>query len=396
MTRPLDGIRVLDFTRVLAGPYCTMILGDLGAEVVKIEQPVSGDDLRGWGPPFMEDGESTYFLSVNRNKRSITLDLKSDAGRELATDLATRSDVMIENFRHGALDRMGLGYEAMSARNPGLVYCSISGFGQTGPLREKPGYDVLLQAFGGLMSVTGEPDGLPTKVGVAMVDVATGLYAAIAVLAALQGRQRTGVGQRLDVSLLDTVLACMPNLTSGFLNGGVVPARQGNHHPNVAPYSVFPTKDGHITLAVGNDAQWRRLCAAVGEPGFADDPRFALNGDRVRAGRELDDIVTHWFASWSTADLVAHLEAHDVPNGPIHGIDEVLDDEHVRATGAVVDVLHASAGPLRFVGNPIRGLTDQSYAAPPLLGEHTAAVVQDVLGLDDAAVDRLRASGAFG
>jgi glutaryl-CoA transferase len=379
----LDGVRVLDLSRVLAGPFCTMTLGDLGADVIKVERPGVGDDLRHWGPPFTPDGHSIYFLAVNRNKRSVTIDLKAEAGRKLLIDLARRSDVVVENFRHGDMERFGLGYETLAEDNPGLVYCSISGFGQTGPLCERPGYDVLMQAFSGLMSVTGEPDGGPQRVGVAIVDIVTGLYSALAIVSALQARTATGRGRRVDVSLLDAVLASLPNLTSGYLNAGAVPRRHGNRHPNAAPYGVFATSDGHLSLAVGNDDQWARLCVAMGGPELAADPRFAKNAARVeRSEGALDDVVTGWFRRYTTDELAKLLAEHGVPHSPIHSIPEVLAHPQIDAIGSVIDFETAAYGSLRLVGSPILdgGVRAAVRRPPPLLGEHTDEVLAEVLG----------------
>jgi crotonobetainyl-CoA:carnitine CoA-transferase CaiB-like acyl-CoA transferase len=399
VTAPLEGVRILDLSRVLAGPFCTMTLGDLGAEVIKVERPRVGDDLRHWGPPFTADGHSIYFLAVNRNKRSITIDLKREAGRRLLVDLAGESDVVVENFRHGDMDRFGLGYETLAELNPRLVYCSISGFGHTGPLRERPGYDVLMQAFSGLMSVTGDPDGSPQRVGVAIVDVVTGLYSALAIVSALQARESTGRGRRVDVSLLDAVLACLPNLTSGYLNAGAVPRRHGNRHPNAAPYGLFPTSDGNLSLAVGNDDQWGRLCVAMGQPELATDVRFASNAGRVaRSEGELDELVRGWFRRYATDDLAAVLAAHGVPHSPIHSIPEVLAHPQVAATGTLIDVETEAYGLLRLVGSPILdgGSRASARRPPPLLGEHNDAVVDEVLGWDAETLERARAAGAFG
>jgi crotonobetainyl-CoA:carnitine CoA-transferase CaiB-like acyl-CoA transferase len=379
MPFPLEGVRVLELARVLAGPYCGMVLGDLGAEVIKVERPALGDDLRSWGPPFTADGESTYFLSVNRNKRSIALDLKSPDDLEIVKDLVRVSDVVLENFKPGGMERLGLGPSVLASLNPSLVHCSITAYGTAGPMRDEPGYDVIVQALGGLMSVTGYPDGPPTRVGVAIVDIATGLNAAIAVLAALRVRQATGAGQRVDLSLLGVELASMPNLTAGYLVEGVVPRRRGNGHPNAAPYGVFPTADGEIVLAIGNDDQWRRLCEALDRPHLATDPKWARNGSRQNNNPELETMLAGWFGNWTTEALTARLKAFDVPIGPLRTVGEALESEQARALDAVVEV----DGPaLRLVGSPLRFAGEQPRPArrPPRLDEDREHVLQSVLG----------------
>jgi len=398
VTRALEGIRVLDFSRVLAGPYCTMVLGDLGADIVKVERDGVGDDLRQWGPPFTPDGESTYFLSVNRNKRSVVLDLKTESGRDLALKLVRQSDVLVENFRPGVMEAVGLGYEQLKQINPRLVYCSITGYGTTGPLADRPGYDVITQGMGGLMSVTGEPEGVPTRVGVAIIDVATGLYSAIAILGALQSRTRTGQGQRVDLSLLETCLAVMPNLTAGYLLAGVKPERLGNGHPNAVPYRVFSTNDGNVTLAVGNDGQWQRLCKAVGRPELAADPRYAENHARIVRRAEVEELVTGWFRQKSTDEWVELLSRVEVPCGPIYTVDRILADPQIEALGTIKTVAHPTSGPLRVVGSPFHLSKDDTgpHLPPPLLGEHTVAVLKELFAVSDADLRGLQQAGAFG
>ena len=363
----LSGLRVLDFSRVLAGPFCTQLLADLGAEVLKIERPGSGDDTRAWGPPFA-GGESAYYLCANRGKHSLVLDLGTEADCDRARQLAARADVVIENFRVGWMAEQGLDYLTLRAENPGLVYCSITGYGQTGPDADLPGYDFLTQGRSGLMSITGEPDGSPVKVGVAVSDLLTGLYAATGILAALRERERTGEGTYLDLSLLDCQASALANVASNYLVSSEVPRRHGNAHPNIVPYEVFQAADGPFILAVGNDAQWRRCCSVVGHPEWAEDPRFATNRARVEHRETLlpplrEVLLTRLRAEW----LAALREAH-VPAGPVQDLGEVFRDPQLLARGMLANVTHPSAGEVRLVGNPLlREATP--VAPPPLLGE---------------------------
>jgi formyl-CoA transferase len=398
MTRALDGVRILDFSRVLAGPYCGMILADLGADVIKIERDGVGDDLRSWGPPFTSDGESTYFLSVNRNKRSIVLDLKTEASHDLARGLVRNSDVVLENFRPGVMESLGLGYEQLKEINPKLIYCSITGYGTKGPLMDRPGYDIIIQSMGGLMSITGEPDGFPMRVGVAIVDLVTGLYSVIAILGALQSRARNGHGQRVDLSLLESCLSAMPNLTAGYLIGGAKPQRLGNGHPNAVPYKTFPTRDGHVTLAIGNDGQWQRFCNAVGHPELASHPSYAQNHERIVRRAEVEQLVTGWLKQKDTDDWIKVLEQAEVPCGPVYTIDRILADPQVAALELVKAVNHPTSGQLRIVGAPFHLSADNTepYRPPPLLGEHTQAILKEVLNLSDARICELTEKGAFG
>ncbi len=398
MTRALEGIRVLDFSRVLAGPYCGMVLADLGADVIKVERDGVGDDLRGWGPPFMADGESTYFLSVNRNKRSIALDLKTEAGRDVARNLVRNSDVVLENFRLGVMESLGLGYDQLGQINPRLVYCSITGYGKAGPLMDRPGYDIVIQSMGGLMSVTGEPDGLPMRVGVAIVDLVTGLYSAIAILGALQSRTVHGHGQRVDLSLLEGCLAMMPNLTAGYLMAAVKPTRLGNGHPNAVPYKTFATRDGYLTLAIGNDGQWRRFCAVVGHPELADDPLYAQNHARIARRAEIDRLVSGWLRQKDTDEWVKVMECAEVPCGPVDTIDRILADPQIAALNLLKTIPHPTSGQLRFVGAPFHLSNDDTepFLPPPRLGEHTHAVLKEVLHMTEADLRDLARNGAFG
>jgi crotonobetainyl-CoA:carnitine CoA-transferase CaiB-like acyl-CoA transferase len=388
---PLSGIRVLDMSRVLAGPWAGQLLADLGADVVKIERPVSGDDTRGWGPPWLKDDDgadtdvAAYFLSANRNKRSIAVDIACSEGQEVVRALASVSDVMIENFKVGGLKPYGLDAEALLQLNPRLVYCSITGFGQTGPYAERAGYDLLVQGMGGLMSVTGVPDGEPgagpQKAGVALVDVLTGLYAANAVQAALIERGRSGLGQHIDLALLDVQVACMANQAASYLAAGVVPRRMGNAHPSIVPYQDFVTADGYMMLAIGNDGQFRSFAIAAGHPEWADDARFATNTLRVANRRALIPLIGETTVTRPTADWVDLLEAHGVPCGPINGLNQVFDDPQVLSRGTRFEMPHPAARKVAMVRNPIRlsGSPVTYRRPPPGLGEHTDEVLAEWL-----------------
>ena len=377
---PLSGVRVLDLSRVLAGPFCTMVLGDLGAEVIKVERPDGGDDTREWGPPFA-GGESAYYLCVNRNKKSVTLDLKSPAGVEAVRALAAVSDVFLENFRVGAMGKLGLGYEEVKALNPGVVYCSITGYGQTGPYRDLAGYDFILQAMSGLMSITGEPDGEPMKLGVATVDLTTGLYAAVAILAALRHRDRTGEGQYIDLSLMDAAVSWLANVGSNHLVSGEVPGRYGNAHANIVPYQVFRARDRYLAVGIGNDGQWRRFCEIAGEPRLASDPRFAANPDRVRNRAVLIPLLEELFPRHDADFWIGSLWREGIPAGPINTVDRVFADPNTAARGMVVEMDHPTAGKVRLIGSPLKlsGTPVEYRLAPPLLGEHTASVLRELL-----------------
>jgi len=393
---PLAGVKVLDLTRVLAGPYCTMFLGDLGAEVVKIEQPEVGDDTRAWGPPFV-GGESAYFLCINRNKKSVTLDLKSNQAVGLLRRLAEGADVLVENFRPGTMERLGLGERELRAVNPRLIYASLSGFGADGPMKDWPGYDLIIQAWGGLMSVTGMPDGEPTKVGVAIVDIVAGLMLGKAILAALFARERTGVGQKLETSLLEAEVACLINAGSNYLVGGVVPGRWGNAHPSIVPYQSFKSRDSYLVIGVAGEAIWRRFCQAIGMAGLADDPRFARNPQRVEHRGELIDILTEIFLQRDTAAWVTLLIDAGVPCAPVQTIDQVFLAPQVIAREMVVEVPHPTAGTIRMAGLPVKfsGTPASIRLAPPLLGQHTAEVLRSWLRLDDSAIDDLKSKGVI-
>lgn len=388
---PLDGIRVLDLTRVLAGPYCTMFLGDLGAEVVKIEQPEVGDDTRGWGPPFA-GGESAYFLCINRNKKSLTLDLKLEQGTELLCRLAAAADVLVENFRPGTMERFGLSKEKLQEINPRLIYASLSAFGADGPMRDWPGYDLIVQAWGGLMSITGMPDGEPTKVGVAIIDIVAGLMLGKAIVAALFSRERTGVGQRVETSLLEAEVACLINAGSNYLVGGSIPGRWGNAHPNIVPYQSLRTRDGYLVVGVASEGIWRRFCQAIGMPDLADDPRFAKNSDRVQHREELIRILTDLFLKRDTAEWTALLGGAGIPCSPVQTIDQVFSAPQVRHREMVVEVQHPRAGRVRMAGLPIKlSATPASIRIPPpILSEHTEGVLRTWLGMNEREINELK------
>lgn len=373
---PLAGVRVLDLTIALAGPYCTLILGDLGADVVKVEPP-EGDQSRGWGPPFVE-GESSYFLSVNRNKRSVVLDLKSEQGRRHALELASRADVVVENLRPGAVARLGLGYEDVRARNAGVIYCSVSGFGQD--RAALAGYDQIVQGTSGVMSLTGEGDGPPSKFGVPIGDMSAGMFAAHAILAALFARQRTGEGRYIDVAMQDSLMALLTYQAGRYFATGEAPRRQGNHHPTIAPYGTFPTRDGFINVAVGSESQWRSFCAATGLDALVADPRFATNRDRQSNRGELHGAIEGRLSERTTAEWQRDLEAAGVPAGPILDLDQVFAEPGVRARGTEVVTRHPKAGDWHMVAAPWH-LDGERFAVrrpPPLLGEHTDEVLREL------------------
>jgi crotonobetainyl-CoA:carnitine CoA-transferase CaiB-like acyl-CoA transferase len=390
-------LRVLDLTRVLAGPTCTQMLGDLGAEVIKIEKPGSGDDTRGFAPPTMPGTtESAYFIGVNRNKKSVTLDIATAEGQGIARRLLAGCDMLVENFKVGALAKYGLGYDRVHADFPGLIYCSITGFGQTGPYAPRPGYDSLIQAMGGVMSLTGEPDGPPQKVGVPVADVFAGLYGCIGILAALRHREATGIGQHIDIGMLDTHVAWLANQGMNFLATGENPQRLGNQHPNIVPYQVFATGDGHVVLSVGNDPTFRRFCDNFGLAHLPDDPRFATNAARVAHRHLVTDTLAPVLRAHPTAWWVAQLEALKIGCGPINRLAEVFADEQVVARGMVLELPHATAegGQVKVIANPVRlSETPVDYRiTPPALGEHTDEVLSG-LGLSADEMAGLRARG---
>ncbi|HEY2133943.1 MAG TPA: CaiB/BaiF CoA-transferase family protein [Acetobacteraceae bacterium] len=397
-TGPLKGLRVLDLTRVLAGPTCTQMLGDLGAEVIKIERPGAGDDTRGFAPPTMPGtAESANFVGVNRNKRSVTLDIATPEGQDIARRLLADCDMLVENFKVGALAKYGLGYEQLHAEFPGLIYCSITGFGQTGPYAARPGYDSLIQAMGGVMSLTGEPEGLPQKVGVPVADLFAGLYGCIGILAALRHRDRTGEGQQVDIGMLDTHTAWLANQGMNYLATGENPPRLGNQHPNIVPYQVFPTQDGYLVLSVGNDPTFKRFCENFALQHLLDDPRFATNAARVENRQLVTETLTPVMRTQPTGWWVERLEGLKIGCGPINTLQDVFADPHVQARGVVVDLPHSSGVNVKVIANPVRlSETPANYRmASPVLGEHTDEVLMGLLGLDRAEMDALREKGVI-
>ncbi|CZT31545.1 Succinate-hydroxymethylglutarate CoA-transferase [Pseudomonas cerasi] len=403
----LSHIRVLDLSRVLAGPWAGQILADLGADVIKVERPGGGDDTRSWGPPFLQDAagqnttEAAYYLSANRNKQSVTIDFTRPEGQRLVRELAAKSDIVIENFKVDGLAAYGLDYESLKAVNPRLIYCSITGFGQSGPYARRPGYDFMIQALGGLMSLTGLPDGEegagPVKVGVALTDILTGLYSTTAILAALAHLDQSDIGQYIDMALLDVQVACLANQGMNYLTTGIAPKRLGNAHPNIVPYQDFPTADGDLILTVGNDSQFRKFAAVAGQPQWAEDPRFLTNKLRVAHRAELIPLIRQVTVFKATAQWVSELEAAGVPCGPVNDLAQVFADPHVVARGLAIELPHVLAGRVPQVASPIRlSETPVEYTrAPPLLGEHTAQVLQALLGIGEEEITVLREAGVL-
>jgi len=402
-TGPLAGLKVLDLSRVLAGPWCAQILGDLGAEVIKIEQPGQGDDTRRWGPPFLQDGsnDAAYYLCANRNKRSVAINLADPRGADLIRTIAREADIVVENFRVGGLAKYGLDYASLSAANPKLIYCSITGFGQTGPYKDRGGYDFLIQGMSGLMSVTGRPDGEPgsgpMKVGIPISDLVTGLYSAISILAALAHRDRTGEGQHIDMALLDTQVALLANQGSNYLNGGMIPRRLGNEHPNTVPYQDFACADGDILVALGNDRQFRDFCALIGRPDLPDDPRFANNGGRSVNRKALQEEMGAAIVKWTSHDLIAAMEAAKLPGGRVNEIPAILADEQIAARGLIHEMSRSDGTPVKVLGYPGQfSRTPADYRhAPPRSGEDTRAVLADMLGIASEDIDALIAAGVI-
>ncbi len=405
MSGPLSHIRVLDLSRVLAGPWCGQNLADLGAEVIKVERPQKGDDSRAFGPPWIKDKtgkdtkDSAYFTSANRGKKSITLNIASPEGQRIVRELAKISDVLIENYKFGDLPRYGLGYDDLKKVNPKLIYCSVTGFGHTGPYREHPGYDFMIQGMGGMMSVTGEPDGAPgggpQRAGVPVADIITGMYASIAICAAIANRERTGIGQHIDCALLDSQIALLAYQNTNYFATGQSPKRIGNLHPNIVPYQPFKTKDGDVIVACGNDNLYQKLCDVLKRPDLAADPRFATNGKRVENRAEMTRILQAIFITRTTKDWVETLEAAGVANGPINTVAQVFEDPQVRARNVKIELDHPVAGKLPGVASPMRfsGTPLEFKSAPPVLGQHTDEVLRDVLKLSAAHITKLKADG---
>ncbi|HCU79588.1 MAG TPA: formyl-CoA transferase [Chloroflexi bacterium] len=391
----LKNICVVDLTRVLAGPYCTMMLGDLGADVIKIEVPGRGDDTRHWGPPFTEGGESAYYLSANRNKRSLTLNLKSAQGLEILKKLIAKGDVLVDNFKTGTLSRWGLDYETLQEIRPGLIYCTVTGYGYTGPYSSRPGYDLIVQATGGFMSITGPENGDPSRAGVAIADISTGMFASNAILAALYSREKTGEGQRIDMSLLDSQVALLSYAATNYFVSGSITNRLGNAHPNIVPYQSFKAQDMHFVLAVGNDKQWEIFCKSINKPKWIDDEKYSTNALRVNNRRQLIDQLNKLFATQNAGYWLEIFDKVGLPSGPINELDKVFENEQIKSREMQIELPHSIDNKVTLLNSPIKIPTSptKTHKAPPTLGEHTEEILKEKIGLDQDAVAKLRDEG---
>ena len=391
----LENICVIDLTRVLAGPYCTMMLGDLGADIIKIEVPSRGDDTRHWGPPFTKGGESAYYLSANRNKRSMTLNLKSEEGLEILKKLIAKGDVLVDNFKTGTLSRWGLDYETLQEIRPGLIYCTVTGYGYTGPYSSRPGYDLIVQATGGFMSITGPENGDPSRAGVAIADISTGMFAANAILAALYSREQTGKGQRIDMSLLDSQVALLSYAATNYFVSGSITNRLGNAHPNIVPYQSFKARDMHFVLAVGNDKQWEIFCKSINKPEWIDDEKYSTNALRVNNRKQLIDQLSKLFATQNAGYWLEIFDKVGLPSGPINELDKVFENEQIKSREMQIELPHSIDNKVTLLNSPIKIPTSptKTHKAPPTLGEHTEEILKEKIGLDQDTVARLRNEG---
>ncbi|MDP6769103.1 MAG: CoA transferase [Anaerolineales bacterium] len=391
----LENICVIDLTRVLAGPYCTMMLGDLGADIIKIEVPGRGDDTRHWGPPFTKGGESAYYLSANRNKRSMTLNLKSEQGLEILKKLIAKGDVLVDNFKTGTLSRWGLDYETLQEIRPGLIYCTVTGYGYTGPYSSRPGYDLIVQATGGFMSITGPENGDPSRAGVAIADISTGMFAANAILAALYSREQTGKGQRIDMSLLDSQVALLSYAATNYFVSGSITNRLGNAHPNIVPYQSFKARDMHFVLAVGNDKQWEILCKSINKPEWIDDKKYSTNAVRVNNRKVLIDHLSKLFATQNAKYWLDIFDEVGLPSGPINELDKVFENEQIKSRDMRIELPHSIDNKVTLLNSPIKIPTSPTkpHKAPPTLGEHTEEILQEKIGVDKNTVAKLRNEG---